>query len=376
MAVVTRQPGAKETVRQKREREQELLVWPDLVFVEFICAVLFTITFVILSTVLNAPLLNRANANLTPNPSKAPWYLMNLQELLLHMDPGLAGIIVPTLLLVVLISVPYIDRSNEGQGGWFATANAVRIAVFSFVYAGFFLVVCLLWDNGSHVRIYERLPSLWGSDKRFEWPGNKGTLFWEGWPGGDFVRSIYDFVFLADRAAARDTWQWSLPVPFQPGSGTDGHMDYPQDFKEVPLPLNGTWLFDWGDPGRDGSWMPAWIRRVYPYDGHLDFPAIMAEYVLPIIAMTALPIILIVIIKKLGWAHTTRDTMIALFTGFIVVYFAFTIVGAAFRGQGQNLVPFWKVPNLEKDPSIQRYTPPPAAPYAVIDTRTGIELHA
>ena len=127
--------GAKETVRQKRERDQELLVWPDLVFVEFICAVLFTITFVILSVLVNAPLLNQANPNITPNPSKAPWYLMNLQELLLHMDTGLAGVIVPTIALIVLMAIPYIDRSNEGQGVWFGTENAVRITMFSFVFS-------------------------------------------------------------------------------------------------------------------------------------------------------------------------------------------------------------------------------------------------
>src|SRR6476661_532159 len=112
MAVATPAAGGrtKETVRQKRERDQELLVWPDLVFVEFICAVLFTVTFVLLSTFFNAPLLNKANAGITPDPSKAPWYFMNLQELLLHMDKGLAGVIVPTLLLVGLMTVPYIDR--------------------------------------------------------------------------------------------------------------------------------------------------------------------------------------------------------------------------------------------------------------------------
>src|SRR5581483_2447563 len=123
---IERAPGGqRETVRQKRERDQELLVWPDLVFVEFICAVLFTVTFVMLSTFFNAPLLNKANAGITPDPSKAPWYFMNLQELLLHMDKGLAGVIVPTVLLIGLMTVPYIDRSNEGQGTWFGTLNSV-----------------------------------------------------------------------------------------------------------------------------------------------------------------------------------------------------------------------------------------------------------
>lgn len=375
MAVITQRAGAKETVRQKREREQELLVWPDLVFVEFICAVLFTVTFVALSVLFNAPLLNKANPSITPDPSKAPWYFMNLQELLLHMDKGLAGVVVPTMLLVALAVVPYVDRSNEGQGGWFATPNAVRITIFSFAYTGFWLTWCILWDDGAHVRVYQRLPMLWGSNNRLEWPGDKGTLFWENWPGGDFVRVIWDFVFLRNRVAARDTWHWSLPVPYQPGSGSDGHLDWPKDFKEVPLPLNGTWIWHWSDPA--DTWMPGWIRRVYPYNTQLDIPAITAEYVMPTIMMIGLPILLIFILRKLGWAHTVRDAMIALFTGFIIVYIGLTIIGVAFRGRSQALVPPTHVPNLEDDPHIQRWVPPPQSPaLALIDARTGAPLYA
>ena len=81
--------------RSRRQREEELLVWPDLVFIEFIAALLFTLTFTALSILINAPLQDRANPATTPNPSKAPWYFLNLQELLLHMHPALAGVIVP-----------------------------------------------------------------------------------------------------------------------------------------------------------------------------------------------------------------------------------------------------------------------------------------
>jgi hypothetical protein len=375
MAVATPAAGARETVRQRRERDQELLVWPDLVFVEFICAMVFTISFVILSTFVDAPLLNRANADITPNPSKAPWYFMNLQELLLHMDPGLAGVIVPTIALIVLMAVPYIDRSNDGQGMWFGTPNAVRITGFAFVFTAVAVIWTILWDDGAHVRVYERLPSLYGSEERLEWPGHKGELFWEDWPGGDAARVVYDFVFLDNRVAVRDTWEWSMPVPFQPGEGPhDGHLDWPQDFQNVPLPLNGTWIFEWEDPV--DSWMPGWLRAAaYPYDAHLDIPAITAEYVMPIIVMIALPIIMIVTLFKIGWAHTTRDTMIALFTGFILVYFALTIIGVAFRGEGQKLVPFWKVPNLEGNPAIKRYVPPPESQFVVIDQRSGNVTH-
>lgn len=371
MAVATPAAGARETVRAKRERDQELLVWPDLVFIEFICAILFTISFVFLSAYMNAPLLNRANADITPNPSKAPWYFMNLQELLLHMDPGLAGVIVPTVLIVGLMAVPYIDRSNDGQGGWFATANAVRITVFTLVFSSFVLPWLVLWDDGAHVRVYERIPYLWGGsyEDRWTWPSNREMFFDDWGQVGNFMRVIWDFIFLENRVAIRDQWTWSLPVPFQPGSGTDGYLDWPQDFERVPVPLNGTWLLNWNDPG--DSWMPAWIRIIYPYDAHLNIPAITAEYVMPIIAMIGIPAVMLLILFKIGWAKTTRDVMIALFTGFILVYVGLTIIGVAFRGKGQALVPFWKVPNLEKNPAIQRYVPQEETPrYVLIDPRT------
>src|SRR5437762_12364635 len=128
-----RAPGAARP-RPKREREEEVLVWPDLVFVEFISAVLFTITFVILSVLINAPLLNRANTDVTPNPSKAPWYFLNLQELLLHMHPALAGVLVPAGALTLIAMIPFIDRDSSDVGKWFGTASADPIAVLVAIY--------------------------------------------------------------------------------------------------------------------------------------------------------------------------------------------------------------------------------------------------
>jgi hypothetical protein len=290
---------------------------------------------------------------------------MNLQELLLHMDPGLAGVIVPTLLLIGLMVVPYVDRSNEGQGIWFGTANAVRITMFSLVYTGVWITWLILWDDGAHVRVYERLPMLWGSDTRLEWPGHQEIPDWM--PAQGAVQAMWDFVFLENRVAIRDEWEWSMPVPFQPGEGPhDGSLDWPQDFQNVPLPFNGTWLFEWEDP----EWLPGWLRRVYPYNTYLDIPEITVQYVIPIIAMIGLPIVLLVILNKLGWASSVRDYMVALFTGFILTYTALTIIGVAFRGKDQALVPFWKVPNLHHDPSIYREVPHPPQ-YGIIDTRSG-----
>jgi len=142
-------------VRPRREREEELLVWPDLVFVEFICAVLFTFSFTVISALVNAPLINRANPDVTPNPSKAPWYFLNLQELLLHMNPALAGVVVPTVFLLVLAAVPYIDRSTEGQGTWFGTLNSVRITIWSGIFAFAGTLLLILFDQGKHAQAYE-----------------------------------------------------------------------------------------------------------------------------------------------------------------------------------------------------------------------------
>src|SRR3970282_2775631 len=122
-------PAAPARPRPKRQREEEGWVWPALVFIEFISAVLFTITFLILSVFIDAPLLNRANPDVTPNPSKAPWYFLNLQELLLHMDKAWAGVLLPTIALVFFASIPYIDRSTKAQGVWFGTKYSVRLAL-------------------------------------------------------------------------------------------------------------------------------------------------------------------------------------------------------------------------------------------------------
>jgi hypothetical protein len=116
--------------------------------------------------------------------------------------------------------------------------------------------------------------------------------------------------------------------------------------------------------------MPGWLRRVYPYNTYLDIPEITVQFVVPILAMVGLPILMLVILNRLGWATTVRDYMVALFTGFILTYTALTIVGVAFRGENQDLVPFWKVPNLEHDNSIFREALP-LPDYGLIEPRAG-----
>ena len=86
--------------------------WPHLMIAEFTALMVVTAALIVLSVILQAPLLELANFNQTPNPSKAPWYFLGLQELLSYYDPQIAGVIIPTITgLVGFMAVPYVDRN-------------------------------------------------------------------------------------------------------------------------------------------------------------------------------------------------------------------------------------------------------------------------
>src|SRR5215207_1790087 len=127
--------------------DDEVMVWPSLVVVEAVCAAVFLLILTFLSIFVNAPLLARANPNQTPNPSKAPWYFLNMQELLLHMDPGLAGVIVPSLTLVALAAIPYVDRSPLGVGILGTSSKGRKIVGFSAIFTLVVIVGLILLDE-------------------------------------------------------------------------------------------------------------------------------------------------------------------------------------------------------------------------------------
>ena len=97
-------------------------VWPHLLLVEFCAVMAMTAFLLVFSTFVNAPLLQAANYNLTPNPSKAPWYFLGLQELLTMFHPMVAGVTIPGMGLFALILAPYIDKnpSNKPEDRKFA----------------------------------------------------------------------------------------------------------------------------------------------------------------------------------------------------------------------------------------------------------------
>ena len=114
--------------------DDQLMTFPYMVVPAIAVAFGTTIVMTICSILVNAPLKELANPDKTPNPSKAPWYFMNLQELLLHMNPALAGVIIPGLVAVLLAAIPYIDRKGDNVGHWFMTRKGLEVTLFSAVF--------------------------------------------------------------------------------------------------------------------------------------------------------------------------------------------------------------------------------------------------
>jgi hypothetical protein len=131
-----------EPVLEKLE-DEKVLVWPDLVYTELIAMIIATFVLVVWAVLLKAPLEQPATSAKAPNPSKAPWYFLGLQEMLVYYDPWMAGVVLPTMIVIGLMAIPYIDFNREGNG-YFSFAErkfAVSIFLFGFVVLWVTLIV-------------------------------------------------------------------------------------------------------------------------------------------------------------------------------------------------------------------------------------------
>ncbi len=120
---------------------RELHVWPFLLRIEFLAVLIVTILLFVWSITLNAPLEEPANPNLTMNPSKAPWYFLGLQEMLVYFDPWIAGVVMPSLIIAGLMTFPYVDSNPLGAG--YYTWKQRKVAISSFLF-GFIMWIGLI----------------------------------------------------------------------------------------------------------------------------------------------------------------------------------------------------------------------------------------
>ncbi len=121
---------------------REVHVWPYLLRIEFVAAIIVTIILLVWSITLNAPLEEPANPTLTMNPAKAPWYFLGLQEMLVYFDPWIAGVVMPSLIIVGLMVIPYIDANPLGNG--YYTVKQRKFAIWTFIFGFIVLWVSMI----------------------------------------------------------------------------------------------------------------------------------------------------------------------------------------------------------------------------------------
>lgn len=126
------------------EGSEKVLTWPDLVYTELLAMVIITVGLLVWSIVLKAPLEPPAATTKIPNPSKAPWYFLGLQEMLVYFDPWLAGVVLPTYIIIGLCAMPYIDYNKEGNGYYCFKPRAFAITTYLFGFIVLWVVLIVL----------------------------------------------------------------------------------------------------------------------------------------------------------------------------------------------------------------------------------------
>jgi len=151
---------AKAIQQVKRDPTDKVNVWPHLVAMEFVALLVVTALLVVFSVFQDAPLLELANPNAQPNPSKAPWYFLGLQELLSYFDPQIAGVLIPGLGLAGLAAIPFVDRNRSTR------PSDRKFAIMMFTF--FVVAAAILTMIGSFYR---------GTGFNFTFPWRDGIFF-------------------------------------------------------------------------------------------------------------------------------------------------------------------------------------------------------
>ena len=145
--------GERPDLRQRRDapkadgdptRPDRLTTWPHLVRIEFVVMVAAMVILTVWSITIDAPLEQAANPNRTPDPSKAPWYFLGLQEMLVYFDPWIAGVMLPLLIIGGLILIPYLDRNPKGNGYYTWSERRFALSTFLFGFIALWIIPILI----------------------------------------------------------------------------------------------------------------------------------------------------------------------------------------------------------------------------------------
>src|SRR6266850_707136 len=201
----------------EKAESDRVWVWPDLVYTELISLIVCSVVLIVWSILLKAPLEQPANRSNTPNPSKAPWYFLGLQEMLVYFDPWLAGVVLPSLIIVGLICIPYVDKNPKGNGYYTFNERKAEVTIFLFGFV-------ILWVSLIVLGTFLRGPN-WNFFGPFEfWDIHKlaaltnvnlSEYIWvrglrTGLPTNWFVREVFGIVLVL-------VYVFALPVIFAKG---------------------------------------------------------------------------------------------------------------------------------------------------------------
>ncbi|UCD30716.1 MAG: hypothetical protein JSV03_11545 [Planctomycetota bacterium] len=205
--------------------DDQVLVWPDLIYIELILMVICTGVLILWSIFLRAPLEAPANPALAPNPAKAPWYFLGIQEMLVYFDPWIDGVLLPVLIIVGLCALPYLDRNPKGNGYYTFKERPFAISVFLF---GFIV----LWVVPIIIGIFLRGPN-WNFYGPFEyWDPHKTAVY-----ANENFSKFFWTNLLGKSLPTRDLWGLNCHFLIREAPGLVVLLAY---FILVPLLLRAT----------------------------------------------------------------------------------------------------------------------------------------
>jgi hypothetical protein len=173
---------------------EKVLVWPDLVYSELICMIALSALLIFWAIWLQAPLEEPASSVKTPNPSKAPWYFLGLQEMLVYYDPWMAGVVLPSLIVAGLMAIPYIDFNKLGNGYYTITQRKFAYLTFQFGFLDLWVTLIILGTllrgpNWNFFGPYE----FWDAHKVEALNNiNLSEMFWQTWLGRSLPKAPSD----------------------------------------------------------------------------------------------------------------------------------------------------------------------------------------